>query len=326
MSENLGIFGEINKKLNETKQEDNDVDQKWQQRNEQFRAKSSIEEVRSDYVGEEENIRKNKRDQIFHNRRLQQTRKVENVITLKQKLTVPIELYEKCNELRPNANDLDSYVNQFKSEDIQHQYIGLVGIRKILSLANDPPIQEVIDRGLVYDFIKYLEHTLPEFQFEALWCLTNIASGTSEHTNSIINKGGIQKIIALIDHPVTEIQEQAIWAIGNIAGDSVKVRDRVIQFGGLEKVIKYLNTGERETLVKQCVWSISNFCRSKPAPDYDFIKPCIDKVIGALYKYDDNEFIVDACWILSYLTESYKKSIKKIIDTNALPKILSFLE
>jgi importin subunit alpha-1 len=326
MSENFGIFGEINKKLNEIKQDENDVDQKWQQRNEQLRAKSSIEEVRSDYVGEEENIRKNKRDQMFHNRRLQQTRKVENIITLKDKLTVPLELYERCNELKPHATELDSYVSQFRSEDIQIQYIGLVGIRKILSLANEPPIQEAIDRGLVYDFIKYLDHNLPEFQFEALWCLTNIASGTSDHTNSIINKGGVQKIITLMENPIQEIQEQAVWAIGNIAGDSVKVRDKVIQLGGLDKVIKQMNTAERESLIKQCVWSISNFCRSKPAPDYEMLKPCIDKVIGALYKIDDNEFLVDACWILSYLTESYKKSIKKIMDTNALPKILSFLE
>jgi hypothetical protein len=326
MSENLSIFGEINKKLTETKQDDDNIDQKWQQRNEQFRAKSSIEEVRSDYVGEEENIRKSKRDQMFHNRRIQQVRKVDTCITLKEKLTIPVELYENCNALKPHAGELDNFVAQFKSEDIQQQYVGLIGIRKILSIANEPPVQEVIDRGLVYDFIKYLEHNLPEFQFEALWCLTNIASGTSDHTNSIINKGGVQKIIALIDNPIQEIQEQAIWAIGNIAGDSIKVRDKIIQIGGMDKIIKYLNTGERESLIKQCVWSISNFCRSKPAPDYEFLKPCIDKIIGALYKIDDNEFLIDACWILSYLTESYKKSIKKIMDTNALDKILSYLE
>ena len=156
--------------------------------------------------------------------------------------------------------------------------------------------------------------------------MTNIASGTSEHTNSIITKGGISKIISLMDYPVQEIQEQAIWAIGNIAGDSIKVRDKVIQAGALEKIIKYLTTADRDSLIKQCVWSISNFCRSKPAPEYDILKPCIDLVIGSLYKIDDNEFLVDACWILSYLTESYKKSIKKILDTNCLPKLLSFLE
>jgi hypothetical protein len=151
--------------------------------------------------------------------------------------------------------------------------MGLVGIRKVLSLPNEPPIQEVIDAGLVYDFIKYLEHSLPEFQFEALWCLTNIASGTSEHTLSVVNKGGINKIIALIDSNIQEIQEQAIWAIGNIAGDSIKIRDKVIAAKGLEKIIKVFYTAERNTLIKHCTWSISNFCRSKPPPDYEHLKP-----------------------------------------------------
>lgn len=75
-------------------------------------------------------------------------------------------------------------------------------------MAVDPPIQEIIDLGLVYDIIMYLDHGLPEFQLEALWILTNIASGESEHVNSIIQKGGIPKITNLIDSKIAEIQEQ----------------------------------------------------------------------------------------------------------------------
>ena len=119
----------------------------------------------------------------------------------------------------------------------------------------------MIDAGLVYEFIKYLEHSLPEFQFEALWCLTNIASGTSDHT-----------------------------------------------------------------LIKHCTWALSNFCRSKPAPEFKLMKPVIDLVIRAIYKLDnDYEFLVDACWILSYMTEHHKKSIKKILETNFMPKMLTLL-
>ncbi len=171
-----------------------------------------------------------------------------------------------------------------------------------------------------------MDHSLPEFQFEALWCLTNIASGTSDNTQSIVVKGGIEKIISLIDSNFQEIQEQAIWAIGNIAGDSVKIRDRVIQKKGLEKIIKHFATAERSTLIKHCVWALSNFCRSKPAPEFDLMKPAIDLVIRSVYKLDqDYEFLVDACWVLSYLTEHHKKSIKKILETNFMPKMLSFL-
>lgn len=38
------------------------------------------------------------------------------------------------------------------------------------------------------------------------------------------------------------------------------------------------------------------------------------------------EFLVDACWILSYLTENHKKSIKKMLDLQILPKLISLLE
>jgi importin subunit alpha-1 len=142
-----------------------------------------------------------------------------------------------------------------------------------------------------------------------------------------VNKGGIEKIIGLIDSNIHEIQEQAIWAIGNIASDSVKTRDKVIQKRGLEKIIKIFTTAERINLIKHCVWSISNFCRSKPAPAYDLMKLALDLVIKSVYKLDkDYEFLVDACWILSYMTEHHKKSIRKILDLNVMSKILTFLD
>lgn len=98
---------------------------------------------------------------------------------------------------------------------------------------------------------------------------------------SVVNKGGIQKIIPLIDSTIQELQEQAIWAIGNLAGDSVKIRDRVIQAKGFEKIMKAFYTAERPSLLKQCTWAISNFCRSKPAPEWDLLKP-VNKSINNL--------------------------------------------
>ena len=227
------------------------------------------------------------------------------------------------------------FIEKFRSDDLTVSYIGLAGIRKVLSLRNilnnslahEPPVQEVIDAGLVYDFIKYLDHNLPEFQFEALWCITNIASSTSDHTQSIVHKGGIKKVINLIDHEIQEIQEQAIWALGNIAGDSIKIRDRVIQDKGFEKIIKHFSTAQRPSLIKHCVWAISNFCRSKPAPEYEVLLPSIDLIISAVQKFkNDTDLLVDASWVLSYLTENHKRSIKKIINTGILPEMMTFLD
>lgn len=177
------------------------------------------------------------------------------------------------------------------------------------------------------DFIKYLDHNLPEFQFEALWCLTNVASSTSDHAQSISLKGGIPKVINMMDSNIQEIQEQAIWCVGNIAGDSLKLRDKVTQAQGFDKIIKHLYTAQRPSLIKQCIWAISNFCRVKPAMEYDLMKPCIDLIVKSILKLDnDVEFLTDACWVLSYMTENHKRSIKKLIDSRIIPTLLTFLE
>ncbi len=74
----------------------------------------------------------------------------------------------------------------------------------------NPPLQEIVDAGLIYDFLKLLEHSFEEIKFEALWCLTNIASSNNEHVNSIVMKGGISKVLNFVDSEIIEIQSQVI--------------------------------------------------------------------------------------------------------------------
>jgi len=41
---------------------------------------------------------------------------------------------------------------------------------------------------------------------------------------------------------------------------------------------------------------------------------------------EDQEFLTDATWLLSYFTEKYKHSIKKVLESNFLPIIIKFLK
>lgn len=115
-----------------------------------------------------------------------------------------------------------------------------VGLRRLLSIENTPPIQAVIDANLVQVFIELLHYDLPKFQFEAAWCLTNIASGTTDHVNNLIEKNVLNHFIQLLESPHIEVVEQVIWGIGNIAGDSPMTRDSVLNSGALDRIAAVL--------------------------------------------------------------------------------------
>jgi len=62
----------------------------------------------------------------------------------------------QCNYDMSHFQDLISCIND---TNIIKQHLGVIGIRKIVSVSEDPPIQAVIDAGLVPKMIAYVKQT-----------------------------------------------------------------------------------------------------------------------------------------------------------------------
>lgn len=188
----------------------------------------------------------------------------------------------------------------------------------MLSASESPPINTVIERGLVPVLIEKLkDFSDAKVQFEAAWAITNIASGTSSQTAAVVRAGGIPVLIALFDSPEQETVEQAIWALGNIAGDGEECRDQVLSLGVVGKLMAHIKSEKGDEFLQNLTWMISNLCRNKPTPRIELLKPLLEP-LHCLVQWPDTRVQADASWALSYITDGSETHIQAVCDTAGL--------
>ncbi len=110
--------------------------------------------------------------------------------------------------------------------------------------------------------------------------MTNIASGTAEHTQVVINAQAVLNLLTFCHPPVLDVREQAVWALGNIAGDSPQCRDYVLQQGALRPLLTLLSENHKLSMLRNATWTLSNFCRGKsPQPDWELVRLYVPVVV-----------------------------------------------
>lgn len=240
--------------------------------------------------------------------------------------------------LRMKLESLPEDIALLQSSDPAEQLEATTRFRKLLSIERNPPIAEVIAAGAVPRLVQYCQcYDNPPLLFEAAWTLTNISSGTSEHTRVVIDNGAIPIFVNLVRCPHADVREQAVWALGNIAGDSTRCRDLVLSYnqplglinnllgamGDLSPLTDSPLPTEQLTMLRNATWTISNLCRGKPSPRWELIAGVLGPLVQLLY-HNDEEVLVDACWALSYMCEPADR-INVILGSGALPRLAALL-
>ncbi|CAO2202915.1 unnamed protein product [Urochloa humidicola] len=233
------------------------------------------------------------------------------------------ETHAHQQALEKELANLPQMVAWLYSDDSGLQFQAARVFRMMLSIERDPPIQQVVNCGVLPCLVRLLSREdYIELQYESAWALTNIASGTSENTMLVVNNGAVPTFVKLLSSPSEDVREQAVWALGNVAGDSAKCRDIVLAHGALFPLLQLLKGNPRASLLRNGTWALSNLCRGKP--NFEHVKLALI-VLRQLIHSDDEEVLTDACWALSYLSDGDNTNIQAVIETGVCPRLVELL-
>jgi len=229
------------------------------------------------------------------------------------------------NDAAVGDNQISVLSRTVCSANPQEQFQATQQLRKLLSVEQNPPIQDVINTGVVPQMVEFLKDiNRPELQFEAEWVLTNIASGNADQTRVVVEAGALPLFIQLLQSPNLDVQEQAVWALGNIAGDSSNLRDLVLHAGGLFPIMAVLHSCEKNSMMRNATWTLSNLCRGKPPPPFEMVSPALP-TLAQLINHTDCEVLTDACWAFSYLSDGPNERITGVIQAGVVQRLVELL-
>jgi len=224
------------------------------------------------------------------------------------------------------AADFPQMLVGLKSADMAVAVTNLRGFRRLLSAEKNPPVQQCIDCGVIPLFVEMLQrHDSRELQFEAAWALTNIAS--TDRTRVVVECGAVPHLVNLLLNQDADVRDQSAWCLGNVAGDSAELRDMVLaQPQVVDSILQNLSQPANLPLMRNCTWTLSNFCRGKPQPPLAVLRPALPMLAHLLARSNDADTTVDACWALSYISDGDNDRIMAVVDQGVVPTLVNMLK
>jgi importin subunit alpha-1 len=145
-------------------------------------------------------------------------------------------------------------------------------IRKIVSVDDFPPIQELIESGALPYIISILDKKYLQYSSlltEICWIIANVSSSNTEHVAKLIELRVIPKSIDLLQHGSQDMNDNIVWILANIAGDSFDHRNILLENNIVQELEKIVSGKSLHfSFINNLSWLISNLCRGKPYPSF----------------------------------------------------------
>ncbi|KAH8869110.1 Importin subunit alpha-4 [Schistosoma japonicum] len=282
-------------------------------------AGKSADEMRRRRQEGQVELRKNKREET-----LQKKRNIPAGTNGPQSASEPVDT-EIEGTGKSTLLNLEAIVANAENEDPAVRLLVVQSARKLLSSDRNPPIDELINAGMLPKLVACLTSEDPNLQFEAAWALTNIASGTSGQTLAVVQAGAVPRFLRLLSSSHPNVCEQAVWALGNIIGDGPVLRDYVIKLDVIKPLLKLLTPNIPINFLRNVTWVMVNLCRNKdPPPPASAIRELLPALLY-LIKHTDDSILVDTVWAISYLTDGGNDQIEMVINAEIVPHLVPLL-
>ena len=228
---------------------------------------------------------------------------------------------------------LSSIVCSIQDPSTATKLHGLMKLRQLTCTSNWP-VDRVIGTGVIEYVISLLTSSDHNIQYEAIWCLTNIASGDHRQTTIVLK--AVPVLLQILGGTNPNLQDQASWTIGNIAGDSDEFRHVLIANGAVKPLVDYalasaaasVSTQHNETCdrARTAAWALSNLTRgATPAAEFMNLN-AMSSFIALMVTHTDKKLVAEICWIFAFLSAKEIESVEKLVELELIQALISVVE
>lgn len=141
----------------------------------------------------------------------------------------------------------------------------------------------------------------------------------------MVDCGAVPSLVLLLASHSANVREQSAWCLGNIAGDGAELRDHVLQSGALHPLLQNVLQPASLSMLRNCVWALSNFCRGKPQPALPTVAAAVPVLAQIMMQHEDKEVQMDACWAMSYLSDGDNERVELVHQTGIIGRLAELL-